>query len=134
MEAAEGICVAIRMRPLNDRELTGGQEQIFRCISGYNAIAQTGKDGQLVEGQTYYYDKVFDESSSTTDVFSYVARDIVRGVVQGINGTIFACKFLYELYLLLILIFNFSRRTNIIRKNSYNDWWRQPTWCPRLGR
>ncbi len=78
------------MRPLNERELSSNQEQIFRSIPGYNSVAQINHQGQVVEGQTYYYDKVFDENSSTTDVYSYVASDVVKGVLSGINGTVFA--------------------------------------------
>lgn len=88
-QAAEGICVAIRMRPLNERELSGGQEAAFKCLKDYNAVAQL-KDQQVMDGQTYYYDKVFDEKSTTAQVYAHIARDTVKNVVNGINGTIFA--------------------------------------------
>ena len=90
MENGEGICVAIRMRPLNDREISGGQASVFRVKQ--NSVEQINKEGQALEGQLYHYDKVFNESSSNKEVYSYIAHDVVRGVVQGINGTIFACK------------------------------------------
>jgi kinesin family protein 5 len=86
---AEGICVAIRMRPLNEREINGGQEAVFRCMTTQNSVVQL-KDGQPVD--TYFYDKVFDPNANTVEVYSHVARDIVKNVVSGINGTIFACK------------------------------------------
>jgi hypothetical protein len=89
MDNGEGICVAIRMRPLNDRELSGGLSSVFRVKQ--NSVEQV-KDGQTLEGQVYHYDKVFGETSTNSDVYSYVARDVVKGVVHGINGTIFACK------------------------------------------
>ena len=91
--SSEGILVGIRMRPLNDREVTAGQEKIFKCMNTYNAITQLTKDGHAVEGQMYYYDKVFDERASTVDVYSQIGKDIVKGVVSGINGTIFACTY-----------------------------------------
>ena len=91
--AQEGICVAIRMRPLNEREISGGQERIFSCIKSSNSVQQLSKDGTAIEGQTYYYDKVFDGKAVTQEVYTSVAKDIVKGVVMGINGTIFACKF-----------------------------------------
>lgn len=89
--STEGICVAIRMRPLNDREITAGQDGVFRCSSKDNRISQL-KDSQVVEGQTYYYDKVFDERATTAEVYTHVGRDAVKNVAAGINGTIFACK------------------------------------------
>ena len=88
---AEGICVAIRMRPLNEREITGGQEAVFRCTSKDNRISQL-KDNQVVEGQTYFYDKVFDERATTAEVYTHVGRNAVKNVAAGINGTIFACE------------------------------------------
>lgn len=87
----EGVCVAIRMRPLNDREISGGQEAAFRCTSKDNRIAQL-KDNQVVDGQTYHYDKVFDEHASTAEVYAHIGRVAVKNVAAGINGTIFACK------------------------------------------
>lgn len=49
------------------------------------------KSGQASE--TYEYDKVFDEKSSTADVYAHIGKKVVEGVASGINGTIFACKF-----------------------------------------
>lgn len=95
-KSSEGICVAIRMRPLNDRETNSGQEKIFKCLNNCNAVQQV-KDNLPVEGQTYYYDKVFDETSNTANVYSHIGLDIVQGVMSGINGTIFACKSLAHL-------------------------------------
>lgn len=88
----EGICVAIRMRPMNEREINSGQSKLFCCDSENNSIAQLKSDGQPLEGQLYYYDKVFDGNASTDEVYTHIAKDIVSGVVRGINGTIFACK------------------------------------------
>lgn len=90
-KSSEGIRVAIRMRPLNEREVNSGQEKVFKCQTQYNAVTQI-KDGQAVDGGTSYFDKVFDESARNTDVYDYVGKEIVQGVMGGINGTVFACK------------------------------------------
>lgn len=84
----EGICVAIRMRPLNERELSSGQHELFRCLPN-NSVGQL-KDGQPLDGQIYYYDKVFDENTTTATVYDHIGTDIVKGVTSGINGTVFA--------------------------------------------
>ncbi len=93
----EGICVAIRMRPMNDRETLSGQEKIFGCNPQSNSISQLRSDGLPLEGQTYFFDKVFDGSSSTEEVYAHTAKDIVTGVVRGMNGTIFACRIPFPL-------------------------------------
>lgn len=90
IQNSEGIYVAIRMRPLNDREKSNGEEVVFGCTSN-NSISQV-KDNHLVENQTYSYDKVFDGSATTAEVYTHVGKDAVRNVAAGINGTIFACK------------------------------------------
>ena len=87
----EGICVGIRMRPLNDREKSSGQDKIFQVER--NSVAQI-HHGQVVDNQVYNYDKVFNESATTSEVYRHIAKDIVTGVLNGINGTIFACKFI----------------------------------------
>lgn len=89
---SEGIFVAIRIRPMNEREMNSGHGRLFKCLTNYNAVAQI-KNNEPVEGQTYYYDKVFDESSSTMNVYDHIGKNIINGVMSGINGTIFACKF-----------------------------------------
>lgn len=119
--STEGILVGIRMRPLNDKEIAAGQEKIYKCMNTYNAITQL-KDGHAVEGQMFYYDKVFDEKSSTCAVYDQIGKDIVKGVVSGINGTIFACKYLLirprpatqfqNALLTLLLHFHSTRRPN----------------------
>lgn len=90
--ASEGIKVSIRMRPLNEREISSGQFPIFRCLTDHNAVTQM-KDNVPLEGQIFHFDKVFDENGTTDNVYSYAASDIVKGVANGINGTVFACKF-----------------------------------------
>ena len=87
----ENTCVAIRMRPLNEREKRDGQEACFKCIADQNAVVQL-RDGKEIEGQYHQYDRAFDESSTTDEVYDYVGKDLVAGVVNGISGTIFACK------------------------------------------
>jgi len=54
----EGICVGIRMRPLNDREILSGQDKIFKCVPHCNAITHINSAAESAAGQTFYYDKV----------------------------------------------------------------------------
>jgi hypothetical protein len=77
------------MRPLNERECIGGQQAVFQCLQGQNAIAQL-RDGQPMDRETYHYDKVFNGQATTAEVYTHIARDAVKNVANGINGTIFA--------------------------------------------
>jgi Kinesin motor domain len=87
---ADSISVAIRIRPLSDIEIAAGHVAIFQCIPKVNQIGQL-KDGQFLAGQTFEFDKVYDENATTSQIYVSSARALVADVVSGINGTIFAC-------------------------------------------
>eukprot|EP00752_Nemacystus_decipiens_P014181 g12611.t1 len=85
--------VAIRLRPLNDREKEGGQSRIWRCVPTHNSVTQTSPDGNPLpdgKGTFFTYDRIFDEDSSTEAVYDGTAKEIVHSVSRGMNGTIFA--------------------------------------------
>jgi hypothetical protein len=132
----EGIRVAIRMRPLNEREISSGQEKIFKCQTDYNAISHV-KDGQPIEGQTSYFDKVFDESAANTDVYGYIGNEIVQGVMAGLNGTVFACKSSLksqnDVQFSQLALFISFRWSNKFRKDSHHARWRARERCAVQG-
>ena len=84
------------MRPLNTRESSGNDgKRIWRTLQKYNSIAQTTADGkplpERVENRNFFtFDQVFGEKSTTRDVYTDAARNIVGSVMSGLNGTIFA--------------------------------------------
>lgn len=85
--------VAVRMRPLNQTE--GSHNRVWKVLPKYSSVTQTTRTGQplpeRVSGRTFFtFDKTFNESVSTTEVYDCVAKDIVSSVVSGLNGTIFA--------------------------------------------
>ncbi|KAL7559179.1 hypothetical protein ACA910_013188 [Epithemia clementina (nom. ined.)] len=89
----EGICVAIRMRPLNNSE--GQHRRVWRVLPNLSSVTQTTVDGEplpeRVNGRTYFtYDKTYGENTSTREVYNSIAKNIVSSVVNGLNGTIFA--------------------------------------------
>ena len=109
MEAADldGISVAIRIRPLSETEVANGQGAAFQCIPKYNQIGQL-KDGQLMRGQTFDFDRVYDEQSTTNQIYTASARSLVMNVINGINGTIFACKKVFQFTFLSAIFISLS--------------------------
>jgi centromeric protein E len=93
-EDEKGTLVAIRMRPLNERETSSGQRRVWRCLPAYSSITQTTPDGNPLpdaKGSSFFtYDRIFGESCSNEEVYAGVAMDLVAGAVAGVNGTIFA--------------------------------------------
>lgn len=83
--ASERIRVAIRLRPLNEREISQGQIAAFNISGNTVQYPSDPKHNTTV-------DAVFDEQSTNDMIYDAMARKIVKGAVEGVNGTIFACK------------------------------------------
>lgn len=78
----ENITVSVRIRPLNQRELTSGGESIWLIDSG-NSIKE--KSGPRV----FTYDQVYNESTETTEIFMHQGLQVIEKCLAGFNGCIF---------------------------------------------
>ncbi|EFJ33917.1 hypothetical protein SELMODRAFT_82493 [Selaginella moellendorffii] len=79
----ENISVTVRFRPMSEREIHRGDDAAWYV------------DGDIVRSEfnpsvAYTFDKVFGASATTRNVYDTVARNVVRGAMEGINGTVFA--------------------------------------------
>uniref|UniRef100_A0A4W6D108 Kinesin-like protein n=1 Tax=Lates calcarifer TaxID=8187 RepID=A0A4W6D108_LATCA len=85
VDAAEcGLCgvkVMCRFRPLNDAERSRGD----RFIPKFN-----GEDTVVVAGKPYVFDRVLPPHTEQVQVYDTCAKQIVKDVLGGYNGTIFA--------------------------------------------
>lgn len=77
------IKVVCRFRPLNDAEERAGSRFIVKFPSG-------SEDCTSIAGKVYVYDKVFKPNATQEKVYSEAAKAIVKDVLMGYNGTIFA--------------------------------------------
>uniref|UniRef100_A0A1E1X3M0 Kinesin-like protein n=1 Tax=Amblyomma aureolatum TaxID=187763 RepID=A0A1E1X3M0_9ACAR len=77
------IKVVCRFRPLNDAEERAGSKFIVKFPSG-------SEDCVSIAGKVYVYDKVFKPNATQEKVYSEAAKAIVKDVLMGYNGTIFA--------------------------------------------
>uniref|UniRef100_A0A668UTJ1 Kinesin-like protein n=1 Tax=Oreochromis aureus TaxID=47969 RepID=A0A668UTJ1_OREAU len=75
------IKVLCRFRPLNQSEIIRGDKFI--------PIFQ-GEDTVILGGKAYVFDRVFPTNSTQEQVYSTCAKQIVKDVLGGYNGTIFA--------------------------------------------
>ncbi|XP_068592090.1 kinesin heavy chain-like [Cebidichthys violaceus] len=76
-----GVKVMCRFRPLNDAERTRGDKYIPKF---------NGEDTVVVTGKPYVFDKVLPPNTEQVQVYDTCARQIVKDVLGGYNGTIFA--------------------------------------------
>uniref|UniRef100_A0A3Q3W6F4 Kinesin-like protein n=1 Tax=Mola mola TaxID=94237 RepID=A0A3Q3W6F4_MOLML len=81
-DAAETcIKVVCRFRPLNSAELARGDKYIPKF---------QGDDCVQIAGKPYYFDHVFQSNTTQEQFYNAVAQKIVKDVLEGYNGTIFA--------------------------------------------
>ncbi|KAF1965037.1 kinesin-domain-containing protein [Bimuria novae-zelandiae CBS 107.79] len=78
------VLVSVRVRP--DAGTKDSKQEVEWEISGKKAlIAYRGR-----EGGDYYYDNVFDTQDNNARVYDAAAKRLVRRVMEGYHGTVFA--------------------------------------------
>ncbi|XP_042170310.1 kinesin heavy chain, partial [Oncorhynchus tshawytscha] len=80
--AAEyGVKVMCRFRPLNESEITRGDKYIPKFKED---------DTVVITGKPYVFDRVLPPNTAQEQVYDACAKQIVKDVLGGYNGTIFA--------------------------------------------
>ncbi|XAR64166.1 Plus-end-directed kinesin ATPase [Bertholletia excelsa] len=79
----EKIFVAVRLRPLNERETMRNDDSDWECVNNNTIIYKNVPTA-------YTFDKVYGSDCSTKQVYDEAAKKIALSVVNGINSTIFA--------------------------------------------
>ncbi|CAJ1933637.1 unnamed protein product [Sphenostylis stenocarpa] len=86
----EKILVSIRLRPLNEKEISANESADWECINDTTILYRN----TLREGSTfpsaYTFDKVFRGDCATRQVYEEGAKEVALSVVGGINSSIFA--------------------------------------------
>jgi kinesin family protein 15 len=85
MENSNNVKVVVRVRPLNNDEMSHGQSKCIAVIDS-QSISIDSKP----EAKVFSYDYVVAEDESQESVFEKVAKPIADYCVEGYNGTIFA--------------------------------------------
>uniref|UniRef100_A0A3B3XAQ3 Kinesin-like protein n=1 Tax=Poecilia mexicana TaxID=48701 RepID=A0A3B3XAQ3_9TELE len=75
------IKVLCRFRPLNQSEIVRGDQFLPKF---------QGDDTVIVGGKPYAFDRVFPTNTTQEQVYNTCAKQIVKDVLSGYNGTIFA--------------------------------------------
>ena len=83
VESKDNVKVAIRIRPLNEREIDEGSK---KCIS----VQESGKKVCIGDHKVFTYDYVADEAISQETIFEMIGKSIASSCMSGYNGTIFA--------------------------------------------
>ncbi|XP_008285949.1 kinesin-1 heavy chain-like [Stegastes partitus] len=75
------IKVVCRFRPLNSAEVARGDQYIPKF---------KGEDCVVIADKPYHFDRVFQSNTTQVQFYNAVAQKIVKDVLDGYNGTIFA--------------------------------------------
>jgi centromeric protein E len=93
----ENISVAIRVRPLIEKEVSEGEVPAWQVEADAKCLVQTErsnkkkkKSHQQVPLQEFPFNHVLDQDATTGDVFKTSVSGLVSSAMEGVNGTIFA--------------------------------------------
>jgi hypothetical protein len=86
-EKKDHLLVAIRFRPLSDKERDRGDREVWNCVGNSVGIIKEEAAGMDVK---FAFDHVFPAGFSNQGVYETVGSSIVKSSLDGLNGTIFA--------------------------------------------
>ena len=86
INSRESVKVAVRCRPLSKKELEKNYKNIIRVESKESSIYIQGPQGNV----QFTYDYAFPENCNQEEIYDMTSAQIVAGVLEGYNGTIFA--------------------------------------------
>jgi len=91
-----GVKVAVRIRPLSQKERDAGMRKCASVIPGTNVviIKREAKDPYLKSQgcahNEYEFDSAFDEDCSQRDVYEKTTKPYLKNLLAGLNVTVFA--------------------------------------------
>ena len=85
----EAVKVAIRCRPMNDKELSQGHTKVVNVNHGRGEIiVQKPFGGE--EPKQFTFDMAYGSEALQADIYQESSAPIIANVLEGYNGTIFA--------------------------------------------
>ncbi|XP_053536364.1 kinesin-like protein KIF2A isoform X1 [Ictalurus punctatus] len=88
------ICVCVRKRPLNKKELTAKELDVLTIPSKHVVLVHEPKQNvdltRYLENQTFRFDYAFDDSTSNEMVYRFTARPLVETIFDRGMATCFA--------------------------------------------
>ncbi|CAF3287970.1 unnamed protein product [Rotaria socialis] len=88
------ICVAVRKRPLNKREIVKKDNDVITIPNKDHCLVHVPKSKvdltKYLDNQTFKFDYTFDERASNDLVYRYTAAPLIDTIFNGGNATVFA--------------------------------------------
>ena len=83
----ERVRVSVRVRPFNEQEKSIDPTSPIESVDSKNGIINVLKE---YDKKTFNYDNVFPEQSNQSEIFEETSKEVVKSVLKGYNGSIFA--------------------------------------------
>ena len=83
----ENIKVAVRVRPLFQKELDRGDKECVECDIATSQVQVRGEAGAPYQ---WTFDYVFNKTFQQNDIFLQVVHPMIESTMDGFNSTIFA--------------------------------------------
>jgi len=88
------ICVAVRKRPLNKREIAKKDNDVITIPNKDHCLVHVPKTKvdltKYLDNQTFKFDYTFDERASNDLIYRYTAAPLIETIFNGGNATVFA--------------------------------------------
>jgi hypothetical protein len=82
----QNVKVAVRVRPLSQKEINRGCKEVVSCSGKQINVAGETKD----DTKNFTFDFCYDASSTQIQVFDDIAKPVLMKALDGFNGTVFA--------------------------------------------
>jgi kinesin family member 3B len=89
---SECVRVVVRIRPLSSKEVADGRKAIVKANSARKEIIISNPNDEAEGPRTFTFDQTYGDDSTQKEVYETTAGPIVESVLNGFNGTIFACE------------------------------------------
>ncbi|KNA24472.1 hypothetical protein SOVF_015360 [Spinacia oleracea] len=89
-EREEKILVLVRLRPLNDKEISKNEVADWECINESSILYRNSLQERSGLPTAYSFDRVYSGDCSSKQVYEEGTKEIALSVVSGINSSIFA--------------------------------------------
>ena len=87
MSNAANVNVICRFRPMNEMEITNGNEQVCAFTSPTSLQFYSTRERNNYK---FNFDRIFQPSSTQEEIYSYGVKGIIDSVLNGYNGTVLA--------------------------------------------
>ncbi len=94
------MTVGVRVRPLSELERSHGAFDTLKVEDGCKVFARDPDDKMggidylrldKNKDKAYQFDRAFGPESTSAEVYEHTVRRVVRAVLDGFHGSIFAC-------------------------------------------